>query len=180
MDQQQIEYLTSDDSLKIKSLYDKYRDSFMNFGRTYGAGQDVLSDVYQEAFLALRKRAMQGKLDHVEGDLKSYLYGIGKFMLLDVLKKESRTVRMDNPLRIVQDDVEEIAIEPAAELTEEQKLLYEFFQKLGKKCQRVLTLFYYRGLTIEEIVSQTAYGNANTVKAQKSRCLRSLKQMIRK
>ena len=180
MDTEQIEYLKSDDRLKIKSLYDMYRDSFMNFGRTYGAGQDLLSDVYQEAFLALRKRAIQGKLDHVKGDLKSYLYGIGKFMLIDELKKESRTVRMDHPLRIVEEDVEEITVETSAELTEEQKLLYQFFQKLGKKCQRVLTLFYYRGLTIEEIVAQTAYGNANTVKAQKSRCLRSLKQMIQK
>ncbi len=152
----------------------------MNFGKTYGAGQDLLSDVYQEAFLALRKRAIQGKLDQVEGDLKSYLYGIGKYMLMDVLKKESRTVRMDNPLRVVQDDVEEIAVETSSELTEEQKLLYRYFQRLGKKCQMVLTLFYYRGLTIEEIVTQTAYGNANTVKAQKSRCLKSLKQMNRK
>ncbi|MEL6925658.1 MAG: hypothetical protein AAFO94_16555 [Bacteroidota bacterium] len=39
-------------------------------------------------------------------------------------------------------------------------------------------MFYYRGLSIAEIVEQTDYKDANTVKAYKSRCLKKLKQLI--
>ena len=86
---------------------------------------------------------------------------------------------MENPLQVVKEDgVTEIPVEPPTVLTEQQQRLRTFFKKLGKKCQLVLTLFYYRGLTIEEIVEHTDYGNANTVKAQKSRCLKTLKEFV--
>lgn len=178
MDIEQVEHLKSDDRLKIKALYNAYRDSFMNYGKTFGAEESLLLDVYQEAFLALRKQAIQGKLKGVRSSLKTYLFGIGKYMLFDALKKESKTITLENPLHVVDEVVEEIQIEQSSELTKEQRLLRTFFVKLGKKCQMVLTLFYYRGLTIEEIVEQAGYENANTVKAQKSRCLKSLKQLM--
>ncbi len=178
MDLTQLEHLKSDDRLKLKALYNNYRGAFLNFGKSLGADDSLILDVYQEAFLALRKKAIQGKLENVQSSLKSYLFGIGKYMLFDALKRESKTITMENPLHVVNEAVEGIEIEPSSELTKEQRLLRTFFVKLGKKCQLVLTLFYYRGLTIEEIVEQTEYGNANTVKAQKSRCLKTLKQMM--
>ncbi|GMN07937.1 hypothetical protein MTsPCn5_33260 [Croceitalea sp. MTPC5] len=178
MDLTQLEHLKSDDRLKLKALYNNYRGAFLNFGKSLGADNSLILDVYQEAFLALRKKAIQGKLENMQGSLKSYLFGIGKYMLFDALKRESKTIAMENPLHVVNEAVEGIEIEPSSELTKEQRLLRTFFVKLGKKCQLVLTLFYYRGLTIEEIVEQTEYGNANTVKAQKSRCLKTLKQMM--
>ena len=178
MDLTQVEDLKSDDRLKLKALYNNYRDAFLHFGKGLGASEQTVLDIYQNAFLALRKRAVQGKLDNLQSSLKTYLFGIGKFMLFDALKKEGRTISMENPLQLVDEAVEEISIVHGHELTKEQQLLRTFFVKLGKKCQLVLTLYYYRGLTIEEIVEKTDYGNANTVKAQKSRCLKSLKQMM--
>jgi RNA polymerase sigma factor (sigma-70 family) len=178
LDTQEVEHLKSNDRLLLKALYNRYREAFLNFGRNFGAEEALAKDVYQEAFLVLRKKALQGKLDNVQSSLKSYFFGIGKYMLIDALKKESKTVSMENPLQLADDTATEIELEPRLELTKEQQLLHSFFKKLGKKCQLVLTLFYYRGLTIEEIVEQTDYGNANTVKAQKSRCMKSLKQMM--
>ena len=179
MEIEQVEHLKSDDRLELKALYNSYRDAFLNFGKGFGAPEPIVLDVYQEAFLALRKKAIRGKLNNIEGSLKSYLFGIGKHMLFDAIKKESKTIKMENPLLIVTENEEEISLESTPELTESQKKLHTFFAKLGKKCQLVLTLFYYRGLTIEEIVAQTNYGNANTVKAHKSRCLKTLKQLMK-
>ncbi|GAB1858218.1 hypothetical protein MHTCC0001_30550 [Flavobacteriaceae bacterium MHTCC 0001] len=178
MDIEQINHLKSDDRLKLKALYDLHRNAFFGFGKGYGIDESTLADIYQEAFLALRKHAINGKLESVKSGLKTYLFGIGKFMIFDTLKKNERTISFENHLHTVKEDIEEIKIESQTELTEEQKLLHTFFKKLGKKCQMVLTLFYYRGLTIEEIVEHAGYENANTVKAQKSRCLKSLKQLI--
>jgi DNA-directed RNA polymerase specialized sigma24 family protein len=42
----------------------------------------------------------------------------------------------------------------------------------------VLKLFYYNGFTLEEIQQHLNYGNYNTVKSQKSRCLKNLKDLI--
>ncbi len=179
MDIEKVNHLKSTDRLKLKALYNMYRNAFLNFGKTYGLDEASLCDIYQEAFLALRKQAIRGKLDNLNSSLKSYLFGIGKHMIFDTLKKTEKTVVLENPLRVVSDEIEEIKIDPVPALTKEQQLLRTFFKKLGKKCQMVLTLFYYRGLSIEEIVQLTDYENANTVKAQKSRCLKTLKQMIK-
>ena len=57
----------------------------------------------------------------------------------------------------------------------QQKLLRNF-NLLGEKCQEILNLFYYKSLTIDEIVQVQGYENKNVVKSQKSRCLKSLKE----
>jgi predicted DNA-binding protein YlxM (UPF0122 family) len=58
-------------------------------------------------------------------------------------------------------------------------LLRAHFKKLGKKCQEVLTLFYSRGLSIDEIVEHSDYTDGSVVRSQKSRCLKTLKDMIK-
>ncbi|XLS29147.1 RNA polymerase sigma factor [Flavobacteriaceae bacterium M23B6Z8] len=179
MDRQELADLISEDRLRLKNLYNKYRAPFLNFGRKYGLDEYALSDVYQEAFIALYKRGVNGKLNKVSSSMQTYLFGIGKFMIYDVLKKNSRQRSLENLLRNTEEEEEEEVVQTSATLTNEQKLLQNSFKKLGEKCQQVLTLFYYRGLTIEEIVAHSGYENANTVKAQKSRCLRSLKQLVK-
>ncbi len=66
MEAESIRDLMSDDRLKIKALYNLYRSEFLGFGKRYNLTYDDLVDVYQDAFLALRKRALNGKLDEVK------------------------------------------------------------------------------------------------------------------
>ncbi|MFP2997841.1 sigma-70 family RNA polymerase sigma factor [Spongiivirga sp. MCCC 1A20706] len=179
MDKKEVAILRSDDRLGIKAIYNAHRDAFLNFGKRYSLDQDQLADIYQEAFLALRKHAISGRLDVVKSGLKTYLFGIGKYLIYDLLKKENKHTEYDSNLHSNTDDYEEIRISETPELTKEQLLLRTYFKELGKKCRQVLTFFYYRGLSIEEIVEQGGYENANTVKAQKSRCLKTLKQLIK-
>ena len=177
MDKAIIETLKNNDRLKLKALYNEHRNAFFGFAKKYGLSETELADVYQEAFLALRKHAIKGTLDSVSTQCSTYLFGIGKFMIYDRLKDKKRSVSYEPKLHKV-DAIEEIVVEASPSLTQEQQLLRTYFQKLGKKCQEVLTLFYYRGLTIDEIVEKSGYDNPNVVKAQKSRCLKTLKEMI--
>ncbi len=180
MDKEAIKDLQSDDRLKIKALYNQYRLEFLRFGKRYNLDEDALADVYQEAFLALRKRAIHGKLDDIQSSIKTYLFGIGKYKIYDELKKKQLKVPYEANLHVVDQHIPEIALDDVRPLTQEQILLRKYFKQLGEKCQQVLTLFYYRGLNIEEIVKQAGYNNANVVKAQKSRCLKTLKQLIKR
>ncbi|MFS4466482.1 RNA polymerase sigma factor [Maribacter sp. 2210JD10-5] len=177
MDKQELKDLQSNDRLKIKALYNSYRSEFLGFGKSYNLNQDDLADVYQESFLALRKRAMQGKLDSVESTMKTYLFGIGKFKIYDALNKRKQEVPYEPQLHAVKDEIAEIEIETEPQLTEKQSLLRKYIKELGEKCRQVLTMFYYRGLNIKEITEQGGYCNENTVKAQKSRCLKTLRQL---
>jgi len=163
---------------EIAELYYKYREVFLYFGKKYGVDIDTMADIYQEAFVVLRKHAIQGKLDAIDSSLKTYLFGIGKRMIFNYHKKNKNIIPLESKLHITDNEIVEIDFNNTPEPTVEQQLLRVFFDKLGKKCQEVLILFYYRGLSIEEIVEKSGYDNINVVSSQKSRCLKQLKEMI--
>lgn len=178
MDKDAIADLKSDDPLKLKALYNEYRAPFMGFGKRYQLDGASMADIYQEAFLALRKRAISGKLNDVKSSMKTYLFGIGKFMIYDRLKEKKRTTSYEPNLHIADEEIDPIAVIEPNELTNEQALLRKYFKELGEKCQQLLTLFYYRGLSIREIVLLAGYKDENNVKASKSRCLKTLREKI--
>ena len=163
---------------EVRELYYGHRDPFFNFGKKYGLDYDDIADIYQEAFIALREHAINGKLDDLKSSVKTYLFGIGKFKIYDRLKElnQNSSVNLantiDNIVKIAPFDLEK------SEPTREQKLLRKHFKTLGKKCQEVLTLFYSRGLTIDEIVEFTTYRSSSVVRSQKSRCIKTLKKLI--
>ena len=177
MDVDELTDLKSDDRLKIKAIYNRYRGEFIGFGKRYNLDQDRLADAYQDAFLALRKQAVRGRLDTVESSMKTYLFGIGKFKIFDELKAHKKEVAYEPQMHVVGHEVEEIEINPEPQLTEKQEVLRKYLKELGGKCREVLTMFYYRGLNIKEIAELGGYRNENTVKAQKSRCLKTLRQL---
>ncbi len=180
MKKNDIKILVLSNPKEISLLYYANRDSFLNFGKKYGLDYDDLTDIYQEAFIALRKHAISGKLDTVKSSLKTYLFGIGKFMIYDLLKKQHKTTSYEPSLHISDEVYEPIPFENTTEeLTIEQRLLRKFFKKIGKKCQEMLTLFYTRGLSIDEIVEFTGYTSNSVVRSQKSRCIKTLKEMIK-
>jgi len=180
MDRDTIENLRSDDRLKFKALYNQHKAEFLHFGRRYNLDQDALADVYQEAFLALRKSAINGKLDAVKSSMKTYLFGIGKYMIFDANRKRQSQVPYEANLHAVDNEFQEIEFDEEPPLSERQILLRKYIRELGEKCRQVLTLFYYRGLNIKEIVEYGGYNNDNVVKAHKSRCLKALRQMMKK
>lgn len=178
MEHRDIETFIDEDSKKIKAIYDEHRAPFLHFGRKYNLTQETLVDIYQDAFVALRKKALQGKLGSVKSSLKTYLFGIGKHLIYNELKRQKKMVPLSNDSEETMEGFESIDLSATREFTEEQRLLQLNFKKLGQKCRQMLTLFYYRGLTIEEIAEKAGYASGKVVRSQKSRCLKTLKEYI--
>ena len=106
--------------------------------------------------------------------VKTYLFGIGKNMIFTSLKKQQKLY----PESSIQHEYEEIEIEQPEE-TNESKLLSKAFKNLGEKCQEIIRMFYYRNLSVKEIVELSHYKDENTVKSHKSRCMKSLRELVK-
>lgn len=173
--------LKSGSETAFKKVYEDNREKFLNFATKYELTQDELIDVYQDAYIVFHENILTGKLESLTSTLGTYLFSIGKFMIMDRLRKENKTVRSDRVLEIIRE--EEIELDDLEmdieELTSRQRLLAMFFKELGEQCQKILTLFYYRGLTIDEIMNVGNYNNKNVVKSQKSRCLKTLRDKMK-
>ncbi|WP_347173218.1 RNA polymerase sigma factor [Polaribacter uvawellassae] len=176
---QLVALLKNADKKTLSSFYIDNRAAFINFAKKFHISDDDILDVYQDAIIAIQEKAIQGKMDSLTCSVKTYLFGIGKYMLYEKARKNNKKV-VDFPIEkegynfkaisdvFIKDD----------EKTELQISLEKGFETLGKKCKEVLTLFYYRGFTIDEIAKKLNYNNKNVVKSQKSRCIKQLKENI--
>lgn len=170
--------LKQSDKDSLKMIYLKHRVAFLNFGRKFKVSEDDVLDVYQDAIIAFQEKAIQGKLDNLSCSLQTFLFGIGKYMLFEKVRKNNKTV-LDFPLEKEDYNYRIISDSYINEDTSDfQILLQKAFTNLGKKCKEVLRLFYYRGFTIEEISDKLNYKDKNVVKSQKSRCIKQLKEKI--
>ena len=170
-----IEQLKSNDDKFIRDLYNDNKNGFLLFANRYNLNHDELIDVYQDAVIALIENAKKGKIDDLKSSVSTYLFGIGKFMIFRKLKQNKKSIPNEDleHLEFEWEDIDE------AEKDKQLSLLRENFKKLGKQCQKVLTLFYYEEHNLDEIQDLLGYANKDVLKSQKSRCLKQLKELTK-
>jgi len=176
-----IEALKHRDQNALKYVYTNNRSAFIGFAKKYRLDETTVTDIYQDAIIALRENAINGKLDNLKSEVKTYLFSIGKYMIYKALKQKNKLYSIDENIKL--DNLEnevDFTIDLVEDLTTEQHLLQNAFKTLGQKCKEVLTLFYYRGFDLEDIMNELNYTSKDVVKSQKSRCLKSLKSLILK
>lgn len=171
-----IEQLKSGDEKTIRSIYEDHKNGFLLFASRYGLDKEELIDIYQDAVIALIENAKKGKIDDLKSSLTTYLFGIGKFMVFQRLKKKNKTIPSDELERfeLEYDDYSE------DEMNIQLLSLREGLKKLGEQCLKVLTLFYYEEKKLDEIQALLGYTNKDVLKSQKSRCLKQLKDLTKK
>lgn len=175
------------DSLKngsetaFTAVYENNRSLFLNFGRKYGMDDDTLLDIYQDAYIAFFENIENGKLFELKSSISTYLISIGKYKIMEQLRKNSKKVDGDTILNLADEiDTEIEAFDIVREeLSPEQKVLQLYFETLGEKCREILTMFYYKSYNIKQIKAEGGYNSENVVKSQKSRCLKTLKEAIK-
>ena len=164
--------LRANDRGAFKKLYTHYREEFLNFSKRYGVTRDDALDVYQDATVALFQKFVSQQFEIKHSTVKTYLFGIAKNKLYQVLKKNSKKVEFEWELNV------EAEQELNEEISEDVKKLADRINSLSESCQRLIKMFYYRNLTVDEIVELTEYNDGNTVRSHKSRCVKRLKKLF--
>ena len=140
--------------------------------------EEINTDFIKEYVLEAIENVKEGKLTTLTSSLKTYLFSIGKYTLLNQLKNKKRIA----PTEAIYPEIEiaDNQYFEQIELTHRQQIIEKSFQQLGEQCRELLTLFYYHRYSIENIKITMKYSNDNTVKATKSRCMKSLKTILEK
>ena len=169
--------LKNDDKTVLKSVYLEHKPAFIGFAKTYNIVNEDALDIYQDAIIALRENALKGHLDNLKSGLKTYLFSIGKYMFYKRLK-EKQKLHLIHSIEETS-DFDELKIKDVDyNFNTRQRQMQQGFKSLGAQCKRLLSLFYMRGFTLDEIVEELNYNSKDVAKSQKSRCLKSLKQTI--
>lgn len=136
---------------RFYELHDKYYHHFITIGLRYGWAIEDLKDIISQTFLDLIEKNIQ--ITNVINP-QAYLTTVFKRKLIDNARKNSRELT----------ELQKLSLQTENEIYREQKLeedpeatqkIRKAFLKLPPRCQKVIFLKFYKGLSSKEIAQQT-------------------------
>lgn len=121
-----------------------------------------------------------GKLVNLDSGLKTYLFSIGKNVLLKKYNDKRNEISYEDAYM----RVDRVMMDNNYELNKQKSALIERIAettiKMKEPCKSILKHYYYENLSLEKIAILMNYKNANTVKSQKIRCMKYLEESLSK
>ncbi len=158
----------------IEKVYLQNRKKFVSWAQQrFNVNNQDLEDVWQETILIFFENVKNGRLLILKSKLSTYLFSIGKIILLNNHKKAKRTTYTEmfpEEEDVLMDDFE-IKLNNEASVVTALELL-------GGECKKILISRFYMGNTIDNIKVELGMKNNNVVSASISRCLSRLKDII--
>lgn len=174
-----IEKILKGDKSPIFDLYQLYRNEFISWsGKQFSATENQSKDAFQEAIIDFHQNIVEGKLMVLTSSVKTYLFQIGKFKLINIQKKESRLTYHDSLHMIKKEEVTKFMEEENSAYTQEH--ISKAIGKLPDDCQKLLRLYYFEEYDMESIAREMGYKNADTAKSKKSVCMKNLIKELKK
>lgn len=162
------EYLTGE-------IYRLYRNEFFSFlQKRLWKNQEVILDIYQDAFMVLCNKIYEDKLnpENLKSSLKTYLFGVGIKIAYNINRKSINFQEQD--LKNMQD----IPDDESSLGEENEKIIQTAVNELGEPCHTILVKQYWEGKSGEDIATEMGYKNKDAAKTQKYKCIQKLKNEL--
>ncbi len=162
-----IEAFKAGDDLAFVSIYNHYKAGIYSFCLKMVMDRDTALDVMQDTFVRVyenRERLLNTSA------FKSWLYTIARNQCLNRIRRQKRTVRLEESLDIQSHDA--IPVEEL-EKSERVDLVRRFLATLSPAYREVIVLREYQNLTYEEIAAVTR----STLSAVKSRLFKARRKL---
>lgn len=152
-------------------LYRKHHHMLRRFVMNNQGSKEDAEDLIQEVLVAAWQNAQKQEFTLSAG-WGTYLMAIGRNLWLKQLRKELRYSDKDPA------DAEKMSADVRPERMDLNKVV-EMVEKLDENCRRLLTLFYFEALDMEQIALRLGYNNADTAKAKKYQCFKRLEGKVK-
>ena len=171
-----IQKIKSGGQTELGMVYEEYRAEFLQWiSKEYHCSPDDSKDIYQLTILIFHDNIRQGKLEHLVSSVKTYLFGIGKNIAKENLRKEKRFVPINKEKWLKENLIDE----PSQSIEETSfERAKNALERLGQPCRRLIELFYYEKKSIPEITLALDYKNPETAKNQKCKCMARLRKIF--
>ncbi len=179
-DKEYIRGFQSNDDRVISCFYESHRTSFFSFFRSHYSKDDpYILDLFQDSCIVLWKNIQHGKLteDSLTSTLSTYFLSIGKYTMMAKDRKYKEIIEDDElaNLHFIEDDEEELR-----KRVELEDFIYRMVEDMKSPCDKLLKAQYWDKMSGAEIAAQYGYSGADSVKTQKSKCIKKLRNLIAK
>jgi RNA polymerase sigma-70 factor (ECF subfamily) len=159
----------------LEGIYLTYRIEFFNWAiRKFGCDIELAKDVYQHAILTLYERVRQGNLTFLTSSVKTYLFSVGKNILLSRLRAEFKKSD-ENLIEMVSGNFRfELGFDTNMTLEKVERLL----TIVGDPCRGILIAYYYEKQSMSQIAERFGLSGSDSAKSIKYKCLQKLKNLF--
>lgn len=170
-----LERIARGDDRALASLYDTNWKVTVSYVLRNSGTTDDAKDLLQEALVILWERVRSGKFE-ASARLGTFLHGTVRNLWLRRLARRRRETPDE-----AAGDASSDAPSPLEELVESEEagLVNDALNRLGDPCRRLLMLFYWEELPMEEIAVRMGFANADTAKSKKYQCKKALQELLR-
>jgi RNA polymerase sigma factor (sigma-70 family) len=170
-----IENIRNGDKAQLEAIYKTHKIEFVNWITSqYNCSEEDAKDIYQFAIITFYENIRSEKLSELNSSVKTYLFAIGKHKALEqkkaAVKFKYLQENQEPPMPDIgkwDDDLYE----------ESLQLVEKCLNKLGEPCKSLLELYYFHGLSMEEIADKMSYKNRFTSKNLKYKCVNRLRRL---
>lgn len=171
-----ISKIRSGGQTELGLVYAEYREEFLRWiTKEYHCSDDDSKDIYQLTILIFYDNIKQGKLERLVSSVKTYLFGIGKNIAKEYIRKEKRYTPID-----LEKSLKQHLVDEQTQAIDEQAfdVAGVALAKLGDPCRRLIEMFYYEKKSMTEISEALQYKNPETAKNQKCKCMARLRELF--
>jgi RNA polymerase sigma factor (sigma-70 family) len=152
----------------LEYLYKKYYRMMVKLILSHNGTEQEAKDIFQDALIVFWQKASSGNLV-LTSKISTYLYSVCLNLWRKELERKSRLSREEK------DGVEY----QKNDRKEADRIIRECINSLGETCQKVLTYYYFDGLSMQQIAKKLGFANTDTAKSKKYKCKKQLDQLVK-
>lgn len=197
-DSEYVRYIQDKNERMTERFYQECRKYFMSSYRAVFTREDIRDDIYQQSFVKLwteieTKKIFldenekifrfdrRGNIRLLTCNLKSFLIDIAKNDYRDWLRHDRLTLEDDFESFAHMMEVRSAIRPDNAEDNLAEQIVATCITELPPRCKEILTMFYYEGMSLDEIIAARGEKNAskNGLKTGKYKCMETLKGKVK-
>ncbi len=171
-----IQKIKENDEETIEKIYISNYPAIMYFVISNNGTIQEAKDIYQDAFIIFLDKLKDPAFE-LYCKIKTYLYSVARRLwLLELARSNKKTPILNETANYIYQHIDE---ETDLEKREQRfRAMYQSLEEIGEHCKNLLTDFYIRKLSMNEITEKMGYTNTDNTKNQKYKCLKRLKTIF--
>jgi RNA polymerase sigma-70 factor (ECF subfamily) len=173
-DEELIALLKTDEQAAVKSIYEKYWQSLLQFAFNFVRDETDAKEIVQEAFVRM---VVKEQLKGVESNLRAYLYAAVKYDCIRYLRNRFSSVELDESFQQFLTSTHKEHTAHPVFLKELEYRIEKELLDLSPRLKEIFELSRKEGLNSREISLQLGLSN-QTVRNQLSQAIRILRRKL--
>ncbi|VAW28921.1 RNA polymerase ECF-type sigma factor [hydrothermal vent metagenome] len=167
-DQEIFEQICRGDERALEVVYQKNYQMMMRLVQNNSGTEQEAKDIYQEAVVVFWQKAVSGNLV-LTSKISTYIYSI----CLNLWRKE-----LDRKKRHTNEEHDRPHFQ-THDVEEKARIVRACIDQLGETCKKVLSYYYFDGMSMKEIAERVGFANTDTAKTKKYKCKKKLDEVIK-